>query len=158
MDVEHVVDLDLGFRPEAAISGALLLRSETLAILTFNAMRRTAVDRLEDAGTAVIEFARCLLTKFGLPNDEALPGHPLFRHGLEAYGCFEVLNSRWRKEAEDQNRVQFPDTDYSSVRHFIFTFHDSSFECLANDLSVRLVPLGEFRAEYDSLVDRLYNG
>jgi hypothetical protein len=38
-----------------------------------------------------------------------------------------------------QNRHSFPATsdDYAG-RHFIFTFHDSTFECLANELAVEL--------------------
>lgn len=155
MEDERAINLNLGFRPEAAVSGALLLQSERTTILTFNAMRQGADDHYDDAGTAVIEFARCLVTRFGLPNDEALPGHPLYGHGLEAYGCFEVVNSQWRKQAEAQNRVCFPSTDYRTVRHFVFTFHDSSFECLAHDVIARVVTPGNFRAEYHALVERI---
>ena len=156
MNIERAVELDLGFRPEAAVSGALCFQSERTTILTFNAVRRAESGRYEDAGRAVIEFLGCLVTSFGLPNDEALPGHPLFGHGLDYYGCFEVLDSRWRTEAEAQNRVQFPQADYGDVRHFAFTFHDSSFECLANDITAHLVGHADFRSECDSIVERLY--
>lgn len=154
---EQLIELDLGIVPEAAVSGALVLQSESSTFVTFNAMRADGHGRRVDAGTAVIEFRRCLLSRFGLPNDEALPGHPLARLGLKAYGAFEVLNSSWRAEAEAQNRVCFPATDYSEVRHFILTFHDSSFECLAVGLDVRLVEAhGTFRREFDALVDRVF--
>ena len=153
---EQVVELDLGIVREAAISGALVLQSELSTFLTFNAMRADGQGRRVDAGSAVVEFRRCLRTKFGLPNDEALAGHPLAQLGLDAYGVFEVLNSRWRTEAEAENRVCFPATDYSEFWHFIFTFHDSSFECLALDLDLRLIePPGSFRGEFDALVDRV---
>jgi len=59
--IDQIVELDLGIRSEAAVSGAVLIQTEQSTFLTFNAMRPT--DRLgphghpmEDAGTAVVEF------------------------------------------------------------------------------------------------------
>lgn len=155
MSAEQLVDLAVGFSPEAAVSGALLLQSERATILTFNAMRPAKTGKYVEAGTAVFEFRQCLITRFGLPNDEALPGHPLYHQGLDVYGCYEVLNSSWRAEAEAQNRVAFPATDYSSVRHFVFVFHDSCFECLAGDFDARLVD--DFRSEFDRLADDIFS-
>jgi hypothetical protein len=133
-----------------------VLQSERSTILTLNAMKLTTTGRYEDAGTAVVKFRRCVATKFGLPNDEALPGHPLAGHGLRAYGCYEVLESPWLAEAEAQNRVSFPSSDWlRDMRHFILTFHDTSFECLARDFDVRTVD--DFRPAYNAIVDRLYN-
>jgi hypothetical protein len=75
-----------------------------------------------------------MLTKFGYPNDEALSGHPLYSKGLDAYGVCEVISSSWVKTLTEQNRVAFPDTPDSTLRHFIITFHDSTFECIAREL------------------------
>jgi hypothetical protein len=74
---DTIVALNIGIRPEAAVSGGMLVQTEQATFLTFNAMRPT--DRmspsggpyLEDAGIALFEFQRCLLTRFGYPNDEA---------------------------------------------------------------------------------------
>jgi hypothetical protein len=154
MTEPSVVELPLGVVPEAAVSGALLLQSEYHTFLTFNAMRRVG-ERYENAGTAIIELERCLMTRFGLPNDSALGGHPLARYGIEAYGCFEVLDSPWRAEAEAQNRVCFPHTDhFSDIRHFVFTFHDSSCEALARDIEVRVVE--HFHDHFTALTELLY--
>jgi hypothetical protein len=136
---DKVVELDLGCSPEAAVSGALLLQSESCAYLTFNAVRPGRGGLYEAAGTAVVEIVMCGTTKFGYPNDEALAGHPLYSKGVNNYGIYEVLNSSWVSEQEGQNRVSFPDrTDMSGVRHFIITFHDSTFECLAEDIKLTL--------------------
>ena len=38
------------------------------------------------------------------------------------------------------NRYQFPATTNAYVRrHFLFTFHDDTFECLADDLTLEVV-------------------
>lgn len=136
---DKVVRLDLGVSPEAGVSGALLLQNEYAAYLTFNAMRPRSDGMYEEAGIAIVEFIRCSTTKFGYPNDEAIGGHPLSSKGLEAYDIFEVLNSSWIIEQEKQNRISFPDrTHMSWKRHFIFTFHDSTFECLAQDIKLTI--------------------
>jgi hypothetical protein len=137
-DPEQLVPLSLGFMPEAAASGACLLQDEYSAFLIFNAMRATEEGRRVDAGTAVVEFKRCIASRFGMPNDEALKGHPLYLKGLQVYECFEVIGSAWKKRLELDNQLAFPDFDGWSVRHFVFTFHDSSFECLSETISAEL--------------------
>jgi hypothetical protein len=135
---DEVVRMDIGFEPEAAVSGPVLLQTDDDAFLTFNAVRMTSDGRRDTAGTGVIEFERCGITKFGYPNDEALGGHPLYTRGLKAYGVFEVLRSSWIQQMTEQNRVSFPHTSDSTQRHFIFTFHDSTFECVADSLRATL--------------------
>ncbi len=141
---DTIVELNIGIRPEAAVSGGKLFQTEQSTFLTFNAMRPT--DRMsppgglymEDAGTALFEFQRCLLTLFGYPNDEARGGIPRFA-GV-SYGIYEVQNSTWAKEVVRMNRYRFPNTtdDYVS-KHYLFAFHDSTFECLADNFKCEVV-------------------
>ncbi len=138
MGEEYAVPLDIGFVPEAAVSGPLLLQTEWATFLTFNAMRKLPDGIYHDAGHAIVEFEMCDQTRFGYPNDEALPGHPLYSRGLGGYGIYEVMNSRWVRQIVEQNRVSFPETPDSTQRHFIFTFHDSTFECVAQSLRADL--------------------
>lgn len=89
----------------------------------------------------LLEADSYVICKFGLPNDEALSGHRLFKLGLSHYSSFEVLNSAWISELEQMNRVH-PKHDarmYDSCRHFILTFHDSTLEFVADNYSVRVV-------------------
>jgi hypothetical protein len=139
-EVDQIEKLDLGYTPEAAISGAVLVQTECSTVLTFNAnYSQLAEDGFyHSAGTALLEFHNCIVTKFGLPNDEALPGHPLYSKMGEvqaAYDFLEVHNSSWKAELEQQNQVRFPNSKFV-CRHFIITFHDSTFECLAGDIRI----------------------
>lgn len=129
---EHAVWLDLGVTPEAAVSGGMLIQTEEKCYLLFN-VSGPPVDNC--IPQAIVEFGIPLKTQFGVPNDEALDGHPLSQSGLDAYDAFEVINSRWLAEELRRNQVVFPDSKFT-YRHFIFTFHDSSFECLADDLTI----------------------
>jgi hypothetical protein len=134
---DSVVELDIGVRPDAGVSGALVLQDEYDTQLAFRATTKESAG--QRVAMAVVTFQRCILTRFGYPNDEARRGHPLYKRGLGFYGVFEVLNSSWALSVAVQNRLSFPQTpdDYAG-RHFVFAFHDSTFECLANDLKVEL--------------------
>jgi hypothetical protein len=134
--MDELVDLALGFRPEAAVSGAVVFQTEGMTVLTFNAMQRTEKG-VEPAGTAIFRFQRCLATRFGYPNDEARDGIPRFRG--TSYGIYEVRNSSWIRETVRDNRYRFPNTRDDYVKkHLVFAFHDSTFECLTDDFTFEL--------------------
>ena len=149
---EYAIQLDFGVAPEAAVSGPMLLQDDYHAFLAFNAMRPRPDGMREEAGLAIVELQGCSTTKFGYPNDEALPGHPLYRRGLGGYEIFEVLNSSWINEQNQMNKVHFPETQMRPVRHFIFTFHESTLECIATDIKVEVAPFSpQFQKIYDVL-------
>lgn len=85
---------------------------------------------------AVINFPLVSIFKFGSPNDEALGGHPLIQKGLKYYTVHKVANSSWIAELEKQNSVH-PQHDTNRFlkdkHHYIFTFHDSTLELVANE-------------------------
>jgi hypothetical protein len=152
--IETITELNLGCTPEAAVSGAVLVQTERSTFLTFSAMRVT--DRVgpygrykEDAGIALVEFPLCAITKFGYPNDEAWSGIPRTKDLV--YGIFEVHNSEWIRELTELNRFSFPKTkEDTASRHFLFLFHDSSFECIADSVKLELLP-----RPYANVFDRI---
>jgi len=77
---------------------------------------------------------------FGPPNEEAIAGHPLAKHGLHPFSSFEVINSKWIAELCNRNSVHPRHTDkmFTKYRHFIFTFHDSTAEVIATNYSVKI--------------------
>lgn len=87
---------------------------------------------------AVVRFKRPLMHRFGMPNDEAFAGHPLASRGLEPSGTFEVLHSSWIRALERMNSVHRLHTPamFSRYRHFVWSFHDETFECVATDYTV----------------------
>jgi hypothetical protein len=86
----------------------------------------------------VIEFDAVAAHYFGMPNDETLNGHPLYKRGLRAYSAFENKHSSWVRSLERVNSVHpfHRPGMFSQHRHFIFSFHDTMFECIAKDLKV----------------------
>ena len=74
----------------------------------------------------VVRFDGAVFQSLGPPNDEEFVHHVLYAKGLRPYGAYEVLASSlvvewWPKIAPA-----------IVLRHFIFTFEDSSFESVAS--------------------------
>jgi hypothetical protein len=89
---------------------------------------------------ALLEFRRHYAHTFGPPNDEVFESHPLAARGLRRYTPAEVRDSSWVRSLETLNSLHpnHDPGDFSSLRHFIIPFHDSIFECVAEDVEVTL--------------------
>ncbi len=137
-ELDVVVPYDLGFVPDGPLSVPILLQNEWNAFLIFNAVQWTLDNKRSQKGIGIIEIDG-YIAKFGYPNHDALGGHPLFKRGLKYCNVFEVLGSSWIQQLDAQNRIIFPGIDiFSDRRHFVFTFHDSTFECVARDIQAKL--------------------
>lgn len=88
----------------------------------------------------ILKFSKCFRFSLGSPNDETLNGHPLYKHGLNSYGFFEVKGSPLIDDLEEINSVHpyHNKALYETARHFIITFHDSTFECVAESYQVTI--------------------
>ena len=87
---------------------------------------------------AVVIFTQPRAHYFGPPNDEAIQGHPLASRGIGPYGLFEIRHSSWIRTLERMNRVH-PSHDasrFAAFRHFVFTFHDKTFECISRGVAL----------------------
>lgn len=84
--------------------------------------------------------------RFGGPNDEALSGHPLYARGLRHYSTYEVVQSSWIKELEIMNSVHpyHRSERFRECHHYVFTFHDSMFECIATNYDYEVVQSQKF--------------
>jgi hypothetical protein len=89
--------------------------------------------RTSEETIAVIRFSLWNYVIYGAPNDEALGGHPLSKHGLKFYTVHEIEDSSLIQTLERQNSVH-PRHDrelyLKDKRHYIFTFQDSTLECV----------------------------
>lgn len=99
---------------------------------------------LGDEEVIVLRFHEVHSLMFGVPNDEALSGHPLADRGLTPYGAFRIEGSSWIRRLERMNAVHARHSAgaYSSLFHFIVTFHDSTFECVCGSAPIATVVNG----------------
>lgn len=133
---EYAVPYDIGFEPESAVPGPVILQTDHAVVLTFNSIRLMSDAPVHGSGCGIVYCDICLLTRYGLPNDEAMAGHPLFAKGLNDSGVYEVINSSWIRQVTERNRIAFPNNSewIATKRHFIFVLKDKTFECIANGL------------------------
>lgn len=94
----------------------------------------------EPASLCLVTFNRSVSAKLGHPNDEVMSGHPLYGRGLEPYSAQIVKNSPWIAEVARTNSVHHNDhpEHWKSLIHYVFWFHDSTFECLAESYEVEV--------------------
>jgi hypothetical protein len=94
----------------------------------------------EAVSLCLVTFKHCASAKLGHPNDEAQCGHPLAGRGLESYRAQIVKNSPWLKEVAKTNSAHPGDRPdmWTSLNHYVFWFHDSTFECLAKSYEVEV--------------------
>ncbi len=94
----------------------------------------------EDEPLALVRFSVCYASMFGPPNDEAFTGHPLADRGLEPYGAFVIEDSSWIRQLERMNSVHphHKSERFWARKHYVLSFHDSTFECVADGYSIEL--------------------
>jgi len=125
------------------------------------ALRYATAESDQDEGDlgiqmAIVRFESCWAHYFGSPNSEALHGHPLYGRGLTFYGIFEVLDSSWIRLMEKRNRVHqhHSPARYAELRHFIFTFNDSTFECVAESVTSQTALWRDAEVLWVTILDR----
>jgi len=116
------------------------------------------VDAKSEGTIVIVSFVGAYASFLGPPNDEAFDGHPLADRGLHPYGAFEVECSSWIREAERRNRVHpfHRAEEFDTLHHFIFAFHDTTFEALADQFDLRVM-VGSITTALHEMATRLAN-
>jgi hypothetical protein len=99
----------------------------------------TLVNESSAGDIALIDFERPMCY-YSVPlSDETLLAHPLAYHGLKSYGVFRVDDSAWIRQLVATEYVHPRPTPwiFDNCKHYIFTFHDSLFEAIADGFAVR---------------------
>jgi hypothetical protein len=109
---------------------------------------------------AVATFDLYKIYQFGAPNEEARPSHPLYRYGLGlgTGQVFRVRLSPWIRQLERMNSIH-PGHDpqrYERLTHYVFTFEDRTFECVAEGVSFEQRS-GSLRSVAGDQLERLFS-
>jgi hypothetical protein len=152
------VAIDLGVQPAPSAYDQMIIEGMGAMHVLFDAIstKKDRDGRYEDRGIAAVECVGCAMTRYGYPNDEGRPEHPLWAHGLSKCqsSIVEVRGSPWLDEVTEQMaqsarriRGNRPGSAHKApesprkgpyARHFILLFREHTFECIAHDLVVSL--------------------
>lgn len=94
---------------------------------------------IQDSGIFALKFKAYLKYTFGLPDNETIHGHPYSKLGMESFSFYELKNSNLIKELQEIQKVHeyYNPLKWETYKHYILTFHDNMFECIAQDFEVR---------------------
>lgn len=92
-----------------------------------------------DTGVFALKFKVYLKYMFGLPGEETIRGHPYSKLGMKSYSFYELKNSDLIKSLQDIEKAhpKYNADKWKMYKHFILTFHDNMFECVAQDFEIR---------------------
>src|SRR6185437_11809106 len=92
-----------------------------------------------DVGIYVLKFKLYMKFTFGFPGEETLRGHPYSRLGMKSYSFYELKKSDLIKSLQRIDKVhpRHNPEKWEKYKHYILTFHDNMFECIAQDFEVR---------------------
>ncbi len=88
----------------------------------------------------IVEF-RNPVSCFLVPiSDETFDAHPLARRGLLPYGVYRIDNSSWKSQtiASTYFHPRPSPGVLDAASHYVFAFHDSVFECIADGYEIRI--------------------
>jgi hypothetical protein len=133
---DRIVELTDIPRPVTGVPEPIVVADEQGVVLSY-----VSDDEGSTKGTptfCLVKFHLARTHLFGAPNDETLEGHPLWDRGLGFYGVFRVDESSLVRHLARMNSVhkQHDYSTFDGLTHYIFTFHDSTFECVARSYEV----------------------
>jgi hypothetical protein len=150
-DKDEVIELEIAPQSSVGAPNPIVLAGEHDVFLAYytqddshgrdgTSTRIVGIDT-EGEPVAVVRFRRCSAHTFGPPNDEAFGGYPLADRGLRPYGVFEIKDSSWVRKLEKVNAVHPRHDKHRFIRdktHFVFSFHDTTCECVAERFTVEV--------------------
>jgi hypothetical protein len=154
---EYVERIDLGIVWSAGAPMPIMLAGEGRTFLLVYLRYDDPVTGEERVGT--IEFHGCHIKTFGHPGEDTLHGHRLFGKGLRYFDAFVVRNSAWlqeRKQIDSVHPTSHQPAAWDALNHYVLTFKDTTFECLARWVSTRtyVAPMNDVLRQ---LVAEFYN-
>jgi hypothetical protein len=131
---DHVVLLDSVPHPAADAAEPFIVASDRRVILAYpiaeSDFERFGPFDSDDDPFCTVLFSDAVFHRLGPPGDLDLEIHPLASQGLSGYSVHEVMNSSLAAE------ISAVASHGSAQRHFVITFQDSTFECVASDYTM----------------------
>jgi hypothetical protein len=131
---DHVVLLDSVPHPAADAAEPFIVASNRRVILAYpiaeSDFERFGPFDSDDDPFCTVLFPNAVFHRLGPPGDIDLEIHPLASQGLNEYSVHEVMQSSLAAE------ISAAGSPAPAQRHFVITFQDSTFECVASDYTV----------------------
>jgi hypothetical protein len=89
--------------------------------------------------TITLIFRRYSYFRLGVPGNETLSGHPYSIIGLKSHSFYELKHSDLIENLKKISSIhpKYDANVWLNDRHYILTFHDNMFECIAQEFEIR---------------------
>lgn len=139
IEIKGLFEMDFG-----APSPTILSNDNDLFITFYvNRVNKSAVPKqlntVYDTGIVTLKFNVYLKYTFGLPSNETIQGHPYNKLGMKSFSFYELRNSDFITSLQEIEKVHlyYNPEKWKTYKHYILTFHDNMFECIARDFEIR---------------------
>ena len=139
IEIKGLFEMDYG-----APSPTILSNDNELFIAFYADKESTSIipqerNTIYDTGIFALKFKQYLKYTFGIPGNETIPGHPYSKLGMRSCSFYELKNSDLIQSLQDIEKVhpQYSAEKWKMYKHYILTFHDNMFECIAQDFEIR---------------------
>lgn len=158
VDGKDIVKPNTNF-PQSSVGAPIpiILSNEHITTIAYYVQEDFELYGDEDERIAIVKFNMCHAYMFGPPNDEAFSGHPLASRGLKPYSSYIIENSSWINTLEKMNSVHpyhSPEL-FKDCNHFILSFHDSTFECIATNYEYEIIKENQILNIIDNMKEKL---
>ena len=139
IEIKGLFEMDYGSPSPIIISNDNELFIAFYADRDSNSFEPYERDTFLDTGIFALKFKIYLKYMFGLPSNETIQGHPYSKLGMKSFTFYELKNSPVIKELQEIEKIHpyYNSEKWKKYKHFIITFHDNMFECIAQDFEIR---------------------
>ncbi|HUJ21443.1 MAG TPA: hypothetical protein VLX58_07985 [Bryobacteraceae bacterium] len=152
---DNVIELSDAPKPCGGAPMPFIVADEDILLLSYFTREDVPSDADKKTGVAIVQFQLPIMHLLGPPNEEAIRGHPLWRRGLESYGTYRVEQSSLLRRIAAMNCVH-PRNDpaaFDNFHHYIVTFHDSTFECIARSYTCDVEQVASEAERYERMLE-----
>lgn len=153
MELHEILD-DSGINSGAPLP--FVVANDTLLYLMF--FGKELEETADQEPIRLMKFILPIAHKFGMPGNETIQGHPYYKIGLRSPGIFRLNGSDWIEQLKTIDKIHpyFDDKKWTGFNHYIITFHDNMFECVAKDFEATM-ELRSAQEVITELVSRIYS-
>jgi len=91
-----------------------------------------------EGDVALVRFEHCFEFKMGMPGEDQISKSPYSGLGLINFEVHTVENSLWLEGLESRyNVISSFSQNEREYTHYVFAFHDRTFECVSSGYSVQ---------------------
>lgn len=138
IEIKELPNMDTGAPSPVIISSDIKLYLTFYKEMDYE-MELHQRDNILDVGVVFIEFHGFIKYTFGMPGNETIQGHPYSKLGMKAYSFYELKESDLIIKLQDIDKIHpyYSTEKWNKYKHYILTFHDNMFECIAESYTIK---------------------